>query len=89
MPSTQAGLYPQLVPYTPLKRGRGAADGRVYILDRNGAAAVIQAGREPKVLAVNTLEDGFDASPALADGDLYLRGRRFLYRITETPPAKR
>ena len=31
--------------------------------------------------AENTLDDGFDASPALADRDLYLRGYRYLYAI--------
>ena len=41
-----------------------------------------------KVLAVNTLDDGFDASPALVDGEMYLRGRRHLYAIAEAP-AKR
>jgi outer membrane protein assembly factor BamB len=61
-----------------------AAADRVYVTDRKGATAVIGAGRDMKVLAVNTLDDGFDASPALADGDIYLRGRRHLYRITET-----
>lgn len=52
-----------------------AADGRVYVVSREGVTAVLQAGRELKVLAVNTLEDGFDASPALVEGDLYLRGK--------------
>jgi hypothetical protein len=34
-----------------------------------------------KVLATNKLDDGFDASPALVEGDLILRGRKHLYRI--------
>jgi outer membrane protein assembly factor BamB len=59
----------------------GAA-GRVYVLDRDGKAAVLQAGRELKVLAVNTLADGFDASPAVVGDGLYLRGKRHLYRIS-------
>jgi outer membrane protein assembly factor BamB len=64
-----------------------AADGRVYIADRGGAVAVLEAGPALKVLAVNTLDDGFDASPALVDGDIYLRGRRHLYAIGEPSPA--
>ena len=36
-----------------------------------------------EVLATNTLDDGFDASPALVDDDLYLRGNRYLYCIAE------
>jgi hypothetical protein len=33
------------------------------------------------VLAKNALDDGFNASPALVDGELYLRGFRNLYSI--------
>lgn len=64
-----------------------AADGRVYVVDRDGAAMVLEAGATLKTLAVNRLEDGFDASPALVDRDLFLRGKRFLYRIAEPGPA--
>jgi hypothetical protein len=35
------------------------------------------------VLARNTLDDGFDASAALVEGDIYLRGYRYLYNIAE------
>jgi len=31
----------------------------------------------------NTLEDGFDASPVAVGSELYLRGHKFLYRISE------
>lgn len=59
----------------------GAA-GRVYVTGREGAVAVVQHGPEYKVLATNTLEDGFDASPALVDSEIYLRGKKYLYRIS-------
>ena len=39
------------------------AGGRVYIPGRDGATAVVERGRAFKLLATNTLEDGFDASP--------------------------
>ena len=61
----------------------GAA-GRVYIVGRDGAALVIENGAEFRVLASNSLDDGFEASPAIVGDELYLRGRRFLYRIEET-----
>jgi hypothetical protein len=35
------------------------------------------------VLAVNHLDDGFDASPALVDGEMFLRGYKNLYCIAE------
>ena len=60
----------------------GAA-GRVYITGRDGATLVIRQGARYEVLAVNRLDDGFDASPALVDDELYLRGYRYLYKIVE------
>jgi outer membrane protein assembly factor BamB len=60
----------------------GAA-GRVYILGRGGNALVIENSSELKVLASNTLDDGFDASPAVVGNEMYLRGYRYLYKITE------
>ncbi len=59
----------------------GAAD-RVYIVGRDGSTLVIQNGREFEVLARNSLDDGFDASPAIVDQEIYMRGYRFLYRIS-------
>jgi outer membrane protein assembly factor BamB len=60
----------------------GAAD-RVYLVGREGGPAVIARGPEFKLLAANRLDDGFDASPAVVDNELYLRGKKFLYRISE------
>ena len=59
----------------------GAA-GRVYIPGRDGTTVVIKKGPTFEVLAENTLDDGFDASPAMVDRDLYLRGYKYLYAIT-------
>ena len=42
---------------------------------------MIAAGPTFEVLAANLLDDGFDASPAAAGGELYLRGREHLYCI--------
>ena len=56
--------------------------GRVYVAGRDGGVAVVQQGPEFKLLAVNQLEDGFDASPVPVDDELYLRGRKYLYRIS-------
>jgi outer membrane protein assembly factor BamB len=56
--------------------------GRVYVAGRDGGVAVVQRGPQFKLLAVNQLEDGFDASPVVVDGELYLRGKKFLYRIS-------
>jgi outer membrane protein assembly factor BamB len=59
------------------------ARGRVYLPGREGATAVIKSGPAFEVLAVNRLDDSFDASPALVDDVLYLRGYKSLYAIAE------
>jgi outer membrane protein assembly factor BamB len=60
-----------------------AADGRIYIVGREGTTVVLASGPELKVLATNELDDQFDASPALVDREIYLRGQARLYRISE------
>lgn len=59
-----------------------AAAGRIYAAGRDGKVVVFRHGRAFETLAVNTLDDGFDASPAIVGDELYLRGRRSLYRIS-------
>jgi outer membrane protein assembly factor BamB len=59
----------------------GAA-GRIYVAGRDGAVAVVRSGPKFELLAVNELDDDFDASPVAVDGELYLRGKH-LYRISE------
>jgi outer membrane protein assembly factor BamB len=58
----------------------GAA-GRVYLPGREGTTVVIRNSPTLEILATNVLDDGFDASPALVDREIYLRGNQFLYCI--------
>ena len=58
----------------------GAA-GRVYFAGREGKTLVIKHGPTLEIVAVNELADGFDASPALVDNEMFLRGYKFLYCI--------
>jgi outer membrane protein assembly factor BamB len=60
----------------------GAA-GRIYVTGRDGTTIVLRQDRQNATLAVNHLDDSFSASPALAGGEFYLRGERFLYCIAE------
>ena len=55
-------------------------DGRVYCASA-GKSYVVKAGPTPEVLAVNDLGDAGPASPAAADGALYLKGRRWLFCV--------
>jgi len=59
------------------------AKGRVYLPSREGVTLVIKHGPAFEVVAKNKLDDGFDASPALVDRDIYLRGYEHLYAISE------
>jgi outer membrane protein assembly factor BamB len=60
----------------------GAA-GRIYITSRDGTTVVLKHGPTVEIIAENKLSDGFDASPALVDREIYLRGYKYLYSIGE------
>jgi outer membrane protein assembly factor BamB len=57
------------------------ADGKIWLFSEDGKTSVIQPGRTFALLAENQLNDGFLASPAVADNAFYLRTRTHLYRI--------
>ena len=59
------------------------ADGRIYFFGHDPAATVIEAARQFKVLAVNRLDAGFMASPAVVGKALILRTKTHLYRIEQ------
>jgi outer membrane protein assembly factor BamB len=50
-----------------------AGDGKVYLVGETGETLVIEAGRQLKVLARNKLDGRFTASPAIANGRIFLR----------------
>jgi outer membrane protein assembly factor BamB len=58
-----------------------AAGGRLYVVGRDGTVEVLSALPKIETLAVNKLEDQFDASPAIAGDELFLRGSANLYCI--------
>jgi outer membrane protein assembly factor BamB len=58
----------------------GAA-GRVYYVGRNGTTVVLPRGNDLGELAVNKLDEGIDASPAIVGNELFLRGKQHLYCI--------
>lgn len=59
------------------------ASGFVYVLGRQGMCYVLKDGIEFNVVSKNTLDDNFDASPAIIGNNIYLRGHKYLYRIAE------
>lgn len=59
------------------------AEGRLYLAGRNGTSVVLKNAGQFEVLATNKLDDKFDASPALAGDQLFLRGQEYLYCLKE------
>lgn len=76
--------------------GRGGQDysspvvagDRMYYTSRNGDIYVLRVGTSFDQLGVNRFasDDGeFSASPAVSDGDLFIRSTKKLYCVAETP----
>jgi outer membrane protein assembly factor BamB len=58
-----------------------AGDGKIYCLSEDGTCYVVQAGSAFKLIAANELDEICMASPAVADGRLFIRARKNLYCI--------
>jgi hypothetical protein len=58
-----------------------AAEGRIYVLGDDGQTTIIEAGDEFKILAKNPIGERVQASMAVSDGQLFIRGERHLYAI--------
>lgn len=56
-----------------------AADGKVFLANTEGKITVLKAGSEWEVLAVNDIGDEISATPALSDGQIYVRTRSAMY----------
>jgi outer membrane protein assembly factor BamB len=60
-----------------------AGDGKVYAASVRGVVTVLAAGDVFRVLARNDLQDAIVATPALFDGKIYLRTKKYLYAFAE------
>ena len=58
-----------------------AAAGRLYFCNDRGEINVVKAGPKFEILATNKLADGMTASPAVADGAIFIRTKTALYKI--------
>jgi outer membrane protein assembly factor BamB len=61
----------------------GAAD-RIYLLSEEGRTVVLGRGPQLKVLAVNSLDETFYASPAIVGNEIFLRGDKHLFCFSKT-----
>ncbi len=58
-----------------------AADRKIYLLSETGEMLVLRAGRKAEVLARNDLGEQSIASPALSNGQIFIRTDRNLFAI--------
>jgi outer membrane protein assembly factor BamB len=54
---------------------------KLYILERKGQMIIVEAGREFKEISRSAIEEDCFASPAFAEGRIYLRSTKSLYCI--------
>jgi hypothetical protein len=60
------------------------AGDALYACDEDGTTTVVRVTVPPEIVARNRLGEGMRASPAVADGAIYLRTYHSLYKIAET-----
>jgi outer membrane protein assembly factor BamB len=58
-----------------------AAEGNIYSLSEEGETTIVRIGDKPEVLAINKLPGTFLATPAIADGAIFLRSDEHLWCI--------
>jgi len=58
-----------------------AGDGKIYFTSETGEVIVLRAGREPQVIARNDIGERLMASPAISNGQIFLRGDGALFAI--------
>jgi outer membrane protein assembly factor BamB len=56
-----------------------ATGGRIYFANEDGILAVVRAGSDWELIASNDLGEPLFATPALADGRIYVRGQKSLF----------
>jgi outer membrane protein assembly factor BamB len=57
------------------------ADGKIYVTNEDGVTTVIKAGPKFEVLAENDLDDYCLSSPAISDGQIFIRTAKHLHCI--------
>lgn len=57
------------------------ADGKIYVTNEDGLTTVVAAGPKFEVLAENPLNDYVLSSPAISDGQIFIRTSGHLYAI--------
>lgn len=61
-----------------------AFDNKILLTSEDGDTFIVKAGPKHEVLGTNSLDEPIYASPAIADGKIFLRGEKNLYCISKT-----
>ncbi len=61
-----------------------AFDGKLLLTSEDGDTFVLRAGPKHEVIRTNSIGEPVYASPAIADGRIFIRGEKNLYCISET-----
>ena len=64
------------------------ADGKILIASEEGKVTILKAGLDWEVIQINDLEEPCYATPALANGSIFLRTSEALYRFAATPSGR-
>ena len=56
-----------------------AGDGKVYIVSQTGVVVVLDAARDQEIVSTGEMEEEVYATPAIADGRVFVRTRGALY----------
>ncbi len=57
------------------------ADGHIFLLDEKGDTTILKPGRSYEEVAKNSINEKTQASYAIGDGALFIRGEKSLFRI--------
>jgi outer membrane protein assembly factor BamB len=63
-------------------------DGKIYATNEDGLTTVFKSGPQFEVLAQNELDDYCLSSPAISDGQLFIRTTKYLYSIGKRGSGK-
>jgi len=65
------------------------ADGKIYITDEDGVTSVFRSGPKFELVSENDLQDYTLSSPAVSDGQIFVRTASFMYAIGKRQAAAR
>jgi outer membrane protein assembly factor BamB len=86
--SGQAIWGPQRIKSGTYSSSPVLADGKLYITNEDGLTTVIKAGPKFETLAENDLNDYCLSSPAISDGQIFIRTAQHLYCIGKRAPRQ-